>query len=79
MTRIRLIVGNPEDDDILIAGALDQNLYEIMDYEETDKVITKMKESWSPDCANWREVVVEVRTDLLRETFHSPVLKAKIV
>ena len=77
--RVRLIVGEPEPGELLVAGAFDNGLWEILDWEETDRLTAEMQRAWSPDCVTWREVVIDLPFEDVIAAFRSPKVRANVI
>ena len=82
MTRVILIVGLLDGEDKpLVAGCIDPELFDIIDYEEGERLIREVKEKWSSDPADyeWRIIPCDLPTAQLRAAFDTPVVEGKIV
>lgn len=78
---VRLLVGLGEDDTLpMVAGCMDENLWEIVSPEESDASFAKMKAPFEVGGYSylWREVVISLDADELAPYFAAPRVEATI-
>jgi len=84
--KMLLVVGrDPDDvaagiDGVIIAGAIDYGIYEIIDADEAEKWIKKLKDSVTMDgmSVEWREVTVNIDEKILQSLFDTPEITAEV-
>lgn len=76
--KLRVLVGQECEGAIVVAGCIEQELWAIVDADESDSWFAEMKSKYI-DVENWREVLVEVPDEELKAVFQVTEIDGSVV
>lgn len=78
--KIILVVAKTDSTDLLVGGAIDYGISDVIDVDEFNEMVDKMKRAYDPDLRfyDWKEVIITVDEEAILKFFETPEIEAQV-